>query len=314
MALSCRRTALHGGGAVTVGPPKRFAGSSPHQTRRLIVNADDLGLAPGVTEGILELAALGVVTSTSVLVNLPSSQAAWQSVGGSGLDAGLHLNMVSGQPLSPPRLVPSLLNADGRFPLARVAMARLLRGQLSMAEVEREWRAQIELYLSTGLPLTHLDSHCQMHMYPRLAGLTLRLAHIYGVPAVRRLASGFVLQLPGQPRARLTLNLPDRAVSPLISARGLYFTDRFTVLTVLGHRRPQAALRALLTALPASVTELICHPGYADDELRGLDTLIAEREHEARLLASPFFRDLLAELNIGLTTYRDEVAAARPRL
>ena len=37
----------------------------------LIINADDLGLAPGVNQAIIDLHQAGVVTSTSVMVNMP---------------------------------------------------------------------------------------------------------------------------------------------------------------------------------------------------------------------------------------------------
>ena len=39
--------------------------------RTLIVNADDFGLTPGVSRGILDAGATGIVTSTTVLVNRP---------------------------------------------------------------------------------------------------------------------------------------------------------------------------------------------------------------------------------------------------
>ena len=39
--------------------------------RSLIVNADDYALSPGVSRGILEAHARGVVTSTTALVNTP---------------------------------------------------------------------------------------------------------------------------------------------------------------------------------------------------------------------------------------------------
>jgi predicted glycoside hydrolase/deacetylase ChbG (UPF0249 family) len=41
-----------------------------------IVNADDLGLTEGVTEGILRAHRLGIVTSATVLANMPASETA----------------------------------------------------------------------------------------------------------------------------------------------------------------------------------------------------------------------------------------------
>jgi predicted glycoside hydrolase/deacetylase ChbG (UPF0249 family) len=41
--------------------------------RRLIVNADDLGYDPAVNEGIVQAMRSGVVTSATLMVNLPHS-------------------------------------------------------------------------------------------------------------------------------------------------------------------------------------------------------------------------------------------------
>src|SRR5947207_15860794 len=41
--------------------------------RQLLVNADDFGLSPGVDRGILEAHSAGLVTSTSVMANLPAA-------------------------------------------------------------------------------------------------------------------------------------------------------------------------------------------------------------------------------------------------
>src|SRR5690348_6805658 len=84
-------------------------------SRLIILNADDLGLAPGVTRGILELAQRGAVTSTSLMPNLPGSADALSAARAAGLDVGLHLTICTGAPLSPPSTVPSLLTPDGRF-------------------------------------------------------------------------------------------------------------------------------------------------------------------------------------------------------
>ena len=44
--------------------------------KQLIVNADDYGLTPGVSRGILEAHLKGIVTSTTVMMGLPGVAAA----------------------------------------------------------------------------------------------------------------------------------------------------------------------------------------------------------------------------------------------
>ena len=265
--------------------------------RRLIVNGDDFGLSPAVNAGMVELARLGALTSASLLVTMPGAEESLALAHAVGLDAGVHLNICVGRPLSPPDRVPTLLDRTGHFPSAGAVAWRYLTGRLRMEEVEREWSAQIERALAAGIRPSHLDSHCHLHLYPRLFALIQRLARRHGIRGVRGAAAGFILQPPGLPGARLTLGRTR-------SRTGLYHPDHWSVLTVQGRARASGPLDTLLRALPPGATELICHPGHVDDALRARDPLSDPREDEWRLLARPHFRDALRREGIGLTSWR----------
>ncbi len=67
-----------------------------------------------------------------------------------------------------------------------------------------------------------------------------------------------------------------------------------------------AALEAILRDLPEGTSELMCHPGYADAELKAAPTrLQAQREIELDALTRPEVRNLARELGIELITYRE---------
>ena len=88
---------------------------------RLIINADDLGMSRGITDGILVAHRYGFLTSTSLLVNMAASEYAVERVASAPkLGVGVHLNICQGRPISPAREVPSLVNADGTFHAAKV--------------------------------------------------------------------------------------------------------------------------------------------------------------------------------------------------
>lgn len=265
--------------------------------RLLIINADDLGLAPGVTRGILDLARLGVVTSTSALLTLPRSAEAIQSAGAAGLDVGVHLTLSIGAPLSPPDAIPSLLTSDGRFPSARAMVRCLVMHRLARKEVEREWAAQIEAALDAGARPTHLDTHCHLHGLPPFADVMMELARRYDVPSIRPARAGFIFQPPALSCVRYVHPswhvLRSDATPP-------GQPDRFTVLTVLGRLKTQRPLINLIRALPPGATELVCHPGYVDAELRALDPLTAPREREMLILGRPAFRTLLEREGVRL--------------
>ena len=98
--------------------------------RILVINADDLGFAPGVNRGIFDAHAAGTVTSASMMVTTPAFAEAAERVqrDAKQLGVGLHLNLIVGAPLSnAPSLVDS---ATGRFhpldALVRRALAHLM--------------------------------------------------------------------------------------------------------------------------------------------------------------------------------------------
>src|SRR5262249_37431067 len=127
--------------------------------KHLIVNADDYGMSPGVSRGILEAHAEGVVTSTTALVNTPCAPDALALASRvPGLGLGLHVNLSFGRPVLPPTRVPSLVGPDGRsFSGGRLlgAMRRFRR-----RDIRREVRAQLARFVElAGRPPDHLDSH-----------------------------------------------------------------------------------------------------------------------------------------------------------
>src|ERR1700693_1299673 len=74
---------------------------STRSPRRLIINADDYGLSPGVNTGIIEASDAGGVTSASMIVNLPGFNDAVARAGSHpALSLGLHLNLTTGKSLT----------------------------------------------------------------------------------------------------------------------------------------------------------------------------------------------------------------------
>src|SRR5438445_12578612 len=97
----------------------------------IVVTADDLGLSPGVTRGILEAHKRGVVRSASLMVTCAASpEAAALSRMEPDLEVGLHLDLVGGEPVSDPARVASLGDDAGRFRLHSDVIRRLFPGRI----------------------------------------------------------------------------------------------------------------------------------------------------------------------------------------
>jgi len=259
----------------------------------VIINADDFGLTAGVSRGIVRAISAGVVTSTSIMGNMPDLAAnieLLQSVPEAGL--GIHLTLSAGRPLLGASHVPSLVNNEGYF----FRDSRLAVRRAETLEVEKEWRAQVERVLGLGVRPTHVDSHHHVHLAPRLMHLAVKLAKEYGIPCIRRLTVRDVWRESHPWRHALVL--PDIAISQyIVLGSGLCFPRG--VLSLHEH------FLAALVRLSPGIYEVYCHPGKVDDALTKVSSLKYERERELEYLVSPELREGLQRLGVKLATYRD---------
>ena len=248
-------------------------------TRILIVNADDCNLTEGVTRGILEAHRHGLVTSTTVMVNLPGlerSRDLLEAV--PALDVGLHLNLSFGPPVLPPASGASLVDASGRFirDPPRQAQAGDPR------EIREELAAQAGRFQAVfGRGPSHVDSHHHLHRFPGVFEAVLELAARLGVP-LRAVSS----EMASRIRAR-GLAAPDRMIGDV--GQEPYWTRERLLLT--------------LASLQEGVTELACHPGYADSTLTS--SYAAQRDAERQALCDPSVADALRGAGVQRAAYRD---------
>jgi predicted glycoside hydrolase/deacetylase ChbG (UPF0249 family) len=248
--------------------------------RRLIVNADDFNLTTGVTRGILEAHRSGIVTSTTVMVNLPGVQQSRDLAQACPLlGLGLHLNLTFGPPVLPSGYVPSLVDGAGHF----VRDHGRLREAGDPSEVREELAAQVEKFRATfGHFPSHLDTHHHIHRHPRVFEAVIDLASGLAVP-VRAVTPEMTGRIRGG-----CLPAVDRAEGD-VGPEPYWTTER---------------LLAFLASLQDGVTEIICHPGYADAALSA-SSYCAQREGELRALCDPAVRDALEAADIRRITYAD---------
>ena len=275
--------------------------------RHLVVNADDLGLTVGVNDGIFDAHDHGILTSASLFAGAPATADAIERARRlPSLGLGAHLALVDGSPTLPPRLVPTLVEDDGRFRRSwRPFIVACLRGKVSLAEVELELTAQVERLRNAGVTLTHLDAHKHVHAYPPVFAIVARLAGRFGIPVVRvpyerwSPASGDVRSLPLQALLNAAM-LPWARRNYRTAASHHVRTPHFVGRIHTGMLGAEA-LAGLVHALPPGVTELMVHPGYRDDELERSGTrLLESRQKELDLLCRLETRALLMGERVDL--------------
>jgi predicted glycoside hydrolase/deacetylase ChbG (UPF0249 family) len=251
----------------------------------LVVTADDLGLSPGVTRGVLEAHRRGVVRSASLIVTFAAAEeAAALARAEPDLEVGLHIDLVGGGPISDPAAVPSLCDGEGRFHPLPDLVRRLATGRIRARELAAEVRAQIALARRWGVPALAWDSHRHVHLMPPVARIVGRLAREEGARWVRRGAAPRWAGLKGAAIHAATL-------ASAFAYRGIPGNDWYVDLTA-GRPRIDPTGLALLPAY-GHVGEVDAHPGYADDELRRIDTLVGAREDDLALLTDPLVRNAL---------------------
>lgn len=254
-------------------------------TRYLIVNADDCGLSAGINQGILEVHQRGIVTSTTVMVNLPDA--------GDGINLlqrdaptigiGLHFNITHGKPLA--ENVRSLTREDGTFYGVQEFYGGA-KDHFDPDELRREHLAQFERFVElAGVAPDHMDSHHgTTYNHPVAFEVLLKLAAEHHIP----LRSG-------------QRSLDNPAIAAVYA---VYPQTRWPDNMYFGFFDKTAQVETLLRdlpKLPEGVSEMVCHPGYAHD----VEEAYKEpREDEMRALTDPRVRELLQREQIELVTFK----------
>ena len=270
--------------------------------RKLIVTGDDFGLAVPVNEAIEEAHRRGILTTASLMVGAGVvADAVERARRLPTLKVGLHLVLVEGRPVLPPREIPDLVDGEGEF------SSRLVGAGLNFffrpgvgRQLEAEIRAQFEAFMKTGFHLDHVNSHNHMHLHPTVLGLILKVGRDYGLKAVR---VPYEPLLPSWRASRTALFsraaswLFLRPWSKLLQARlrhaGVRSNDYVFGLRDSGQMDADLVLR-MLRHLPHGVTEMYFHPATrgCPEIDRTMPTYRYEREFEA--LISPTVREAIA--------------------
>lgn len=250
--------------------------TKPGQTL-LIVNADDANLTAGVNRAILEAHEEGIVTSTTFLINLPVETKTVKSFLKAGrLGTGLHLNVSLGSPVTKQREIPSLVSETG-FRKRDSLLTRLPKA----SEVLLEYRGQIRLFRKCfGRMPTHLDTHHQLHDHPFFLRVLIAAAREFRLPV-----------------RRSSLWNSSRIRPPVACAARL-----------LGDLRPEKywrkkTLADALKKIPSGVTEIMCHPGLLDQDLRAVTSFTTGRFKEYQVFRSGALRKRVESQGIRLTHY-----------
>ncbi len=226
---------------------------------KLIINADDFGLSDSVNRGIVECYQNKLVSSTSMMMNTPYTDAAIALAKKHKIkNIGIHLNLTYGPSVLPAAEVPSLVDERGIF-----HYVCMLGYHTQYVDAKKELRAQIEKFLASGLNPTHLDHHHYFNEIPNILKAYLELAKEYNLP-VRSM---------------------DEYARNEAKKMGVKTTDEFSFAFHHDgvHIGTFEVLKKLFWDKDISL-EVMATPGYIDDYTRGQTNYLL-RENEMAVLA-----------------------------
>lgn len=261
----------------------------PPDARLLILNTDDFGMSHSINEAVIQTIRQGAASSCTLMVPCP-----WGLHGlhllqeNPDIAFGVHLTAVSEavyyrwRPLTSREKAPTLVDEAGYF-YNEQRIPEFL-AQVNLAELELEFRAQIETVLAAGLKPTHLDSHCLINTRREdIFDMTTRLAHTYG----------------------LAMRVTNKPLIQKLQQQGFPSND-YDLLNsyeIETQAKPDYYWRRL-RELPPGLTEWAIHPSLTTGELKAIGNNWPVRQADFEFLMSPETGRIIREEGIIVLSYK----------
>jgi Uncharacterized protein conserved in bacteria len=249
---------------------------------KVIFNADDFGYGRAVNYGIVDAHTEGILTSTTLMANMPGFHHAVRLAGDvPDLGIGVHLTLTMGKPLL--STVDTLISPDGNF---RKQGEYLGGYEADLDQLFDEWDAQIQKVYDAGIAPTHLDSHHHAHSFGKHPEVAIALAKKYDLPL------------------RTNISMPDDI------RHTQYFEPMFDQVGFAPEERQISDMDGYLNALLETLrtydsTEIMCHPAYIDQSLLTGSSFVFPRINQVEfLIHSPFAKTIREDEQIERISYR----------
>jgi len=283
--------------------------------QQIIITSDDFGLSSGVNRAVEKAWRDGILTCASIM---PGGAAYGEAVKiarrNPGLQVGLHLTLLQGSAVLPHSKIPDLVNEAGEFnnnPVATGMRYFFHKGLYKQLKLEIE--AQIQRVADSGIPLSHIDGHLNIHMHPTVFAFLSELMPRYGITSFRlsreRLRHNLRFNNQrqiGKAVERVIFGSLARHALPILKELGIRYASEVKGVLNSGHMTEEYILH-ILDGLKDGLTELYFHPGILPDS--EISRRMPDYRHGEELAAitSPVVREKLSALGIRLQNYRGDV-------
>jgi predicted glycoside hydrolase/deacetylase ChbG (UPF0249 family) len=265
-----------------------LASMAQSKPARLIIRGDDMGYSHSGNEALIKCYKEGIETSIEVIVPSPwFPEAVKMLEENPNVDVGIHLAITSEwdnvkwRPLTD---CPSLRDADGYFypmvwPNKNYPGRAIRENKYSIADIEKEFRAQIEMAKKKIPRLSHISGHMGCtNIDDAVTAMTQKLAKEYGIDI-------------------------DFAT---IHVKSMSYDGPHKTF-----EEKKSSFLFALNKLEAGTTYIfVDHPGLDSPELRavshiGYEDVAVDRQGVTSLWTDPQVRDAIKQKGIQLISYKD---------
>lgn len=143
-----------------------------------IITADDYGMCDVVNKAIDDCMAVGLVTTTNVIVNMEDlAPAASLRQRFPNVSIGMHWNITAGKPVSPIEEISTLVDENGVFFKVLVFFDRYKNGLIKKEHIVKELKAQYEIFYKLCGKADYWNTH-------QNSGLSLRTLSVFNQVAL----------------------------------------------------------------------------------------------------------------------------------
>jgi len=287
------------------------------QEKFLITNSDDFGMNKSITDAIIETHINGIITSTTLMVNMPGFDYAIKKAKEyPSLGVGIHFNLTEGKPISPLSQIPDLIDEKGFFKKNTIQRKNLLVGKRIYRQAFIELSAQLEKMISNGIVPTHFDSHHHITGLPMAFRASIEAAKNFKISKARitnidyNYSSTYNGSILSKTKNKF-LNTPKVFIHNRNKARlrkkGFKTPDTKVLTARVLPVQPDEIKQFLqtLSVLKPGVTEISFHPGYKNSNLEDSDKFAAIRIRDLNVTTSIAVKNYLIGNKIHLISYKD---------
>lgn len=247
---------------------------------KILVRADDLGYSEGVNYGIAKSVKEGIIRSVGIMPNMEAAAHGVKLLEGVDVCLGQHTNICIGKPVTDPKQIPSLVQANGEFKSSkeyRSAKEDFVVLDEVVMEIEAQYHRFVEL---TGKQPAYFQGHA-VASDNLFKGLAI-VAEKYHLKSETR-AQGKNSMMVGNTEVWMHMD----SMNP-------------------NGYDPVAFLKQIVeNAHDYGCEMMVCHPGYLDDYILKHSSLTIPRTVEVEMACDKELQQWLKDKGVQLVSYDD---------